>query len=58
MPPPPPSNHFSRNSRFSNGVSDQDVVDLIEDAFLDGQTDGKQVDLVYLLLKTSRERLM
>ena len=29
---------------------DQDLVDLIEQAFLEGQIDGPQVDLVHLLL--------
>ena len=33
---------------------DQDMADLIEQAFLEGQIDGKQVDLAYLWLNSKQ----
>ena len=34
---------------------DDGLVDLIEQAFLEGQIDGKRADLAYLLIAKTRE---
>jgi hypothetical protein len=35
---------------------DEELVDLIERAFLEGQIDGQKVDLAHLLLRNQLER--
>ncbi len=37
---------------------DPDLVDLIEQAFIEGQIDGQKADLAYLWLKIHRVQLM